>query len=109
MGEADGNESVRAPDRVQLDENAAFELIGSCKAPRGLTGCGCAHCAHAEKRKRADSHQSEEPTSHMHAIGGSTQTPHHQIEDFSYVKSVDIWAARPSSASDLGCLVHAGA
>ena len=109
MGEANGNEPVRAPNRVQLHENAAFELIGSCKAPRGLTGCGRAHRAHAEERKRADGYQSEEPTSHMHGIGGSTQTPHHQIEDFSYAKLVDVRAARPSSASDLGCLVHAGA
>ena len=108
MGEADGNESVRAPDRVQLDENAAFELIRSCKAPRGITGCGRTHRAHAEERKRANGHQSKEPTSHMHAIGRSTQTPHHQIEDFSYAKPVDLRAARSSSASDPGCLVHAG-
>ena len=90
VGQADGNEPVRTPDRIELDENAAFELIGGCEATRGLAGCGRAHGAHAKERKRADGHKRDEPTSHMHAIGGSTQTPHHQIEDFSYAKAVDV-------------------
>ena len=76
-GQANGNEPVRAPNRVQLHENAAFELVGGCKGSRGLAGGGRAHGAHAEERKRADSHKREDPTSHMQAIGCSTPTRDH--------------------------------
>ena len=86
---ADGNEPVCAANRIQLREYAALELVGGSQATRGLARGGRAHGAHGEERKRADSHQSEEPTSHLLAIGRSTSTPHHQIEEFSYAKAVD--------------------
>ncbi len=89
-GKADGNEPVCAADRIQLGENAALELVGGGQAARGLARGGRAHGAHGEERKRADSYKSEEPTSHLLAIGRSTPTPHHQIEEFSYAKSVDV-------------------
>ena len=57
-GQAHRTEAVLAADRVQLDENATFELIGRCKATRGLAGGGRAHRAHAKERKRAESHKS---------------------------------------------------
>ncbi len=77
MRETDRDEPVRTPDRIQLDENAAFELIGGRKGPHRLAGCARAHGAHGEERERAQSHKREDPTSHMQAIGRSTPTPDH--------------------------------
>jgi len=77
MRETDGDEPVCTPNRIQFDQNAAFELIGGREGPHGLAGCGRAHGAHGEERKRAKSHQREDPTSHMQAIGRSTPTPDH--------------------------------
>ena len=75
--QTDGNEPMRAPDRIQLHENAAFELVGGCKRSRGLGGGGRAHGAHAEERKRADSHKRKDPTSHIQAIGCSASARDH--------------------------------
>jgi hypothetical protein len=77
LGQANGNEPVRAPDRIELQENATFELVGGCEGPCGLAGGGRAHGAHAEERKRAESDKKEDPTSHMQAIGCSKPTRDH--------------------------------